>query len=219
VVARKTKESIEAVASTGTLITDSTVGTGGGFSVCGAGWGSGLSGNYASEVSLRCVSVGDPKEGLTAGLTRGPRHELQQLLLSRVVTVSELDVNLWFGLGSDININLNLRNCKVREGFEGILNRVRVLGCIKIIHVNLDGAGIVLATELVNKTQLEERFLRSAFERASQLLEILATIGLTFGLRVITSGTLTERAIIAFVTSIAMALLVLEPRPVNTPSR
>jgi hypothetical protein len=219
VVARETKVSIEAVASAGTLITDSTVGTCSGLSVCGACWGSGLSGNYASEVSLLCVSVGDPKQGLTARLTSGPRHELQDLLLSSVVTVSELDVNLWFGLGRDININLNLRNCKVREGFEGILNRVRVLGCIQIVHVNLDGAGIVLATELVSKTQLEERFLGSAFELASQLLDVLTTIGITFGLRVVTFGTTTERAIIAFVTSITMALLVLEPRPVNTPSR
>jgi len=215
VVARKTKETIEAVASTGTLITDSTAGTGGGLSVICARSHQWLSLNCASKVSPR---GGHPKEGLTARRTRGRRHVRQHLLLSSVVTVSELDVNFWGGLGSHIKINLNLRNCKVREGFEGILNRVRVFGCIHI-HVNLDGAGIVLATELVNKTQLEERFLCTVLESARQLLEILATIGITFGLRVITSGTLTERAIIAFVTSIAMTLLVLEPRPVNTPSR
>lgn len=214
-VARKTEETIEAVASAGTLITDSTVGTGVGLSVIGACW-QGFSLDCASEVS---ASSGGPEEGLTARRARGPRHVSQNLLLSSVVTVSELDINFWRGRGSHVKINLNLRNCEVREGFEGILNRVRVLGCSEFFHVNLDGAGIVLATELVSKTQLEERFLCTALERASQLLDILATIGITFGLRVITSGALTERAIIAFVTSIAMALLVFEPRPVNTPSR
>jgi hypothetical protein len=135
------------------------------------------------------------------------------------VTVSELDINYWFGDISHVKINLNLRNCEVRQGFEGILDRVRVLGWTEFFNVNLDGAGIVLATELVSKTQLEERFLCTAMELASQLLDILATIGITFSLGVITSGALTERAIIAFVTSIAMALLILEQRPVNTPSR
>jgi len=215
VVARQTEETIEAVASAGTLITDSTVGTGAGLSVIGACW-QGCSLNCASEVS---VSSGRAEEGLTARRASGLRHVRQNLLLSSVVTVSELDINFWGGLGTHVKINLNLRNCKVREGFEGILNRVRVFGCREIIHVNLDGAGIVLATELVSKTQLEERFLGTALERASQLLDVLTTIGITFGLRVVTFGTTTERAIIAFVTSITMALLVLEPRPVNTPSR
>jgi hypothetical protein len=215
VVARKTEETIEAVASAGTLITDSTVGTGAGLSVIGACL-QGCPLHFALEVSLLIIRA---EEGLTARLARGRRLVNQKLLLSSVVTVSELDINFWGGLGTHVKINLNLRNCKVRKGFEGILNRVRVLLCSERIHVNLDGAGIVLATELVSKTQLEERFLGTALERASQLLDVLTTIGITFGLRVVTFGTTTERAIIAFVTSITMALLVLEPRPVNTPSR
>ena len=214
-VARQTEETIEAVASAGTLIADSTVGAGAGLSVIGAiRQGSPL--HCASEVS---VSSGRAEEGLTARRASGLRHVCQNLLLSSVVTVSELDVNFWVGLGSVIKVNLNLRNRKVRQGFEGILNRVRVFGCREIIHVNLDGAGIVLATELVSKTQLEERFLSTSCELASQPLDILTTIGITFGLGVVTSGALTERAIIAFVTSITVALLVLEQRPVNTPSR
>jgi len=215
VVARQTEETIEAVASAGTLITDSTVGTGAGLSVIGA----------IRQVSpLHCASEvsgsnGRAEEGLTARRARGRRLVHQNLLFSSVVTVSELDVNFWVGLGSVIKVNLNLRNRKVRQGFEGILNRVRVLGCGQSLNVNLDGAGIVLATELVSKTQLEERFLSTSCELASQPLDILTTIGITFGLRVVTSGALTERAIIAFVTSITVALLVLEQRPVNTPSR
>jgi len=215
VVARQTEETIEAVASAGTLITDSTVGTGAGLSVIGAVL-QGCSLHLASEVS---GSNGRAEEGLTARRARSRRLVNQKLLLSSVVTVSELDINFWVGLGSVVKVNLNLRNRKVRQGFEGILNRVRVFGCGHPLNVNLDGAGIVLATELVSKTQLEERFLCTALERASQLLDVLTTIGITFGLRVVTSGTNTERAIIAFVTSITMALLVLEPRPVNTPSR
>jgi len=215
VVARQTEETIEAVASAGTLITDSTVGTGAGLSVIGA----------IRQVSpLHCASEvsgsnGRAEEGLTARRARGRRLVHQNLLFSSVVTVSELDVNFWVGLGSVIKVNLNLRNRKVRQGFEGILNRVRVLGCGQSLNVNLDGAGIVLATELVSKTQLEERFLSTSCELASQPLDILTTIGITFGLGVVTSGALTERAIIAFVTSITVALLVLEQRPVNTPSR
>jgi len=215
VVARQTEETIEAVASAGTLITDSTVGTGAGLSVIGA----------IRQVSpLHCASKvsgsnGRAEEGLTARRARGRRLVHQNLLFSSVVTVSELDVNFWVGLGSVIKVNLNLRNRKVRQGFEGILNRVRVLGCGQSLNVNLDGAGIVLATELVSKTQLEERFLSTSCELASQPLDILTTIGITFGLGVVTSGALTERAIIAFVTSITVALLVLEQRPVNTPSR
>jgi len=219
VVARQTEETIEAVASAGTLITDSTVGTGAGLSVIGAVL-QGCSLHFASEVS---GSNGRAEEGLTARRARSRRLVNQKLLLSSVVTVSELDINFWVGLGSVVKVNLNLRNRKVRQGFEGILNRVRVFGCGHPLNVNLDGAGIVLATELVSKTQLEERFLKifSIFfcELASQPLDILTTIGITFGLRVVTSGTLTERAIIAFVTSITVALLVLEQRPVNTPSR
>jgi len=215
VVARQTEETIEAVASAGTLIADSTVGAGAGLSVIGAiRQGSPL--HCASEVS---GSNGRAEEGLTARRARGRRLVHQNLLFSSVVTVSELDVNFWVGLGSVIKVNLNLRNRKVRQGFEGILNRVRVLGCGQSLNVNLDGAGIVLATELVSKTQLEERFLSTSCELASQPLDILTTIGITFGLGVVTSGALTERAIIAFVTSITVALLVLEQRPVNTPSR
>lgn len=214
-VARQTEETIEAVASAGTLITDSTVGTGAGLSVIGALL-QGCPLHCASEVS---GNNGRAEEGLTARRARGRRLVHQNLLLSSVVTVSELDVNFWVGLGSVVKVNLNLRNRKVRQGFEGILNRVRVLGCSQPLNVNLDGAGIVLATELVSKTQLEERFLNTSCELASQPLDILTTIGITFGLRVVTSGTLTERAIIAFVTSITVALLVLEQRPVNTPSR
>ena len=214
-VARQTEETIEAVASAGTLITDSTVGTGAGLSVIGA-YLQGCSLDCASEVS---VSSGRAEEGLTARRAIGLRLVRQKLLLSSVVTVSELDINFWGGLGSVVKVNLNLRNRKVGQSFEGILNRVRVLGCGHPIHVNLDRAGIVLATELVNKTQLEERFLSTTLERASQPLDILTTIGITFGLGVVTSGALTERAIIAFVTSITVALLVLEQRPVNTPSR
>jgi len=215
VVARQTEETIEAVASAGTLIADSTVGAGAGLSVIGA----------IRQVSpLHCASKvsgssGRAEEGLTARRARGRRLVHQNLLFSSVVTVSELDVNFWVGLGSVIKVNLNLRNRKVRQGFEGILNRVRVLGCGQSLNVNLDGAGIVLATELVSKTQLEERFLSTSCELASQPLDILTTIGITFGLGVVTSGALTERAIIAFVTSITVALLVLEQRPVNTPSR
>lgn len=219
-VARQTEETIEAVASAGTLITDSTVGTGAGLSVIGA-FRQACSLHSAIEVS---GSNGRAEEGLTARRARGRRLVNQKLLLSSVVTVSELDINFWGALGSVVKVNLNLRNRKVRQGFEGILNRVRVLGCGHPLNVNLDGAGIVLATELVSKTQLEERFLKEGTlvifsERASQLLDILTTIGITFGLRVVTSGTPTERAIIAFVTSITVALLVLEQRPVNTPSR
>ena len=214
-VARQTEETIEAVASAGTLIADSTVGAGAGLSVIGAiRQGSPL--HCASKVS---GSSGRAEEGLTARRARGRRLVHQNLLFSSVVTVSELDVNFWVGLGSVIKVNLNLRNRKVRQGFEGILNRVRVLGCGQSLNVNLDGAGIVLATELVSKTQLEERFLSTSCELASQPLDILTTIGITFGLGVVTSGALTERAIIAFVTSITVALLVLEQRPVNTPSR
>jgi len=196
-IACKTKESIEAVASAGTLITDTTVGTGGGLPVRRACWGSGKSRNSASKVSLRWVGVGDPEERLTTRFTSGPGHEFQQVLLSSVVTVSELDFNFWCGRSRNINVNLNLGNCKVGEGFESILNRVRVFRCSQAtrvygIHVNFDGTGIVLATELVNKTQLEESFLHGAFEGASQLLEILTTVGLTFGFRIITSGAPTE---------------------------
>jgi len=194
-IACKTKESIEAVASAGTLITDTTVGAGGGLPVCRACWGSGKSRNSASEVSLRWVGVGDPEERLTTRFTSGPGHETQQVLLSSVVTVSELDFNFWRGRSRNINVNLNLGNCKVGEGFESILNRVRVLRCTQASHashVNFDGTGVVLATELVNKTQLEECFRHSAFECASQLLEILTTVGLTFGFRIITSGAPTE---------------------------
>ena len=214
-VARQTEETIEAVASAGTLITDSTVGTGFGLSVFVA-IGQRNSRHCASEVS---VSTGRAEEGLTARRASGLRLVHQKLLLSSVVTVSELDINFWVGLGSVVKVNLNLRNRKVRQGFEGILNRVRVFCCGHRVNVNLDGAGIVLATELVNKTQLEERLLSTTLELASQLLEILTTIGITFGLGVVTSGTLTERAIITFVTSITVALLVLEQRPVNTLSR
>jgi len=220
VVARQTEETVEAVASAGTLITDSTVGTGAGLSVIGA-CRQGSSLHCASEVS---GSSGRAEEGLTARSARGRRLVNQKLLLSSVVTVGELDINFRGGLGSVVKVNLNLRNRKVRQGFESILNRVRVFGCGHPVNVNLDGAGIVLATELVSKTQLEERFLKEGTsfvfsERASQPLDILTTIGITFGLRVVTSGTLTERAIIAFVTSITVALLVLEQRPVDTPSR
>jgi len=225
VIARQTEETIEAVASAGTLITDSTVGTGAGLSVIGA-IRQGCSLHSAIEVS---GSNGRAEEGLTARRARGRRLVNQKLLLSSVVTVSELDINFWGGLGTHVKVNLNLRNRKVRQGFEGILNRVRVFGVVhRPANVNLDGAGIVLAAELVSKTQLEERFLSiyigtifltSYCEIASQPLDILTTIGITFGLRVVTSGTPTERAIIAFVTSITVALLVLEQRPVNTPSR
>jgi len=219
VVASETKVSIEAVASTGTLITDSTVGTGGGLSVRGSCWGRVFSCDCAFKVSLCLVRVGRLKEWLTARIASSLSNELQHCLLSSVVTISELDFNNWLGLVGEININLNFRNSKVRQGFQGILNRVRVFGLSQTIRINLDGAGIVLAAKLVSETQLEERLLgTSNFELARQLLEILTTIGVTLGLRIITPGTPAEGAIVTFVTSITMALLVLEPWPVNTPS-
>merc|ERR1712025_1235726 len=46
---------------------------------------------------------------------------------------------------------------------------------------------------------------------------VLAPICLTVGFWVVTFGTLAQRTVITFVSGIAMTLLVLEPRPVNTP--
>jgi len=193
-VTSKTKVAVEAVASASALVADTTVGTRGLFPVfVGNRWGRFLSGDGARDVSFRFVGLNNLEFRLTTMVTLGSCEELQQLLPSGVVTISEKDRNFWVCLVGLININLNLGNCEVGECLQSILNRIGILirahsGC-----VNLDGTSVVLTTELVNKTELEESFLHSCtFKVASQLLVIVATIRLTVGLGVVAFGTPAE---------------------------
>jgi hypothetical protein len=97
------------------------------------------------------------------------------------------------------------------------LNGVSILQCGQTNWIKLDGASIVLATELIDEAELEETRGCNGIETANKLLVVTATISGTVGFGVVASGTLAKRAVITFVTGVAMALLVFEPWPVNTP--
>jgi len=215
----KTEEAVEAVASASTLIADTTVGARGRLSVVAAGWDGSLPCDGASNVALCQVGVCNFEEWLsTSCSTFGPRNEGQQLLLSGVVTVGEKDRNFWRSNCFLVDINLHLWDREVGEGLQSILDGVGILVTTQVFGINLDGTSVVLATELVDETQLEEGFLHtSALESASQFLEILAAVSVTVGLRVVASRALAERAVVTFVAGVAMALLVFKPWPVNTP--
>jgi hypothetical protein len=148
--------------------------------------------------------------------TLGSLNDLQHVLFAGVVTISEKDGNYWLCGVRKINVNLNLGDREVGEGLQGILNGVSILLCSQTSWIKLDWAGIVLATELIDKAELEETIC-DRIEVTRNLLVVIATISITVGFGVVASGTLAKRAVITFVTGVAMALLVFEPRPVNTP--
>jgi len=219
----KTKVSVEAVAKASALVTDTTIGTRCLFPVYIVCWESIFSFDSARNISLACVIVHcqHVKLRLSTVLTLGPVDELQQFLLSGVVAISEIDFNFWACLFGTVllNINLDLRDCEIGQCLQRVLNRIGIFEVLQSGCVNLDGTSIVLATELVNKTELKESHRRPTFVVAGQFLEVVATVRLTVSLRVIAFRALAERAIVSFVTSIAMALLILEPWPVNAPRR
>jgi len=124
--------------------------------------------------------------------TFGFRLELEQRLSSGVVRISEVDVDFWRGRGrGNVYVNLNLWNREVWERFQSILNRVGVLRCGHSL-VDLDRTGVILATELVNKTKLEESRRRRVLKRARQFLVVLAAISLAVGFGIVTFGALAQ---------------------------
>jgi len=215
----KAEVAIEAVASASALVTDTTVGARGLFPVLAIRWDRVFSCHRALEVSLVGIGVGNFEKRLGASCrTLGSWDELQQLLFASVVSVGEEDGNFRLLLvGFLVNINLNLGDCEVGERLQSILNRVGVLISSHAGRINLDWTSVVLTAELVNETEGEESFRRTAFVFTGQLLEVVATVCVTVGLRVVAFGALAERAVVTFVASVAVALLVFEPRPVNTP--
>jgi len=97
VIASKAKVSVKAVASSSALVTDTTVRARGALLVNAARRESVLACDGALDISFRCIGVGDSEQRLTARFARRPFEKLHQLLLSGVVTISEKDVNDWFG--------------------------------------------------------------------------------------------------------------------------
>ena len=215
-ITRETKVAIKAVAQACALVADSTVGTCGRFPVFAIRWERIFSRNRACDISVGVFRVNSEKR-LTARLASGFRNHLQQRLLASVVSVSEGDSDFWFCFGCLFHINLNLGNCKVGKGFQSILNRVGVIGCTHSVRIDQDWTGVVLSTKLVSETQLEKPFLHTSIKIAHKFLDIVAAIIFTVGLGIITFWALAKRTIITFVPSIAVALLVLQPWPVNTP--
>jgi len=191
----KTKVAIETVASASALVTNATVGACGGLSVYAPRWVSALSRNCALDVSHASIVVGSQhfeKRLSSSSSALRSREKRQQLLFSGVVPISEIHGNFWCFFGCLVNVNLNLRDCEVRKSLQGVLDRVGVLLCSHGSRINLDWAGIVLSTELVNETELEESTRCTALVSARQLLVIPTTIGVTVGLGVIAPRALAE---------------------------
>jgi len=91
-------------------------------------------------------------------LAKCSRLENEQRLFSSVVRISKLDIDLgFFRISFHIEVNLYFGNCEIRECFKGILDRVSVLLCVQVRRINLDRAGIVLASKLVSETKLEKK--------------------------------------------------------------
>jgi len=158
-VTSKTKVAIEAVASAGALVADATVRACSRLSVH-VSWIQILAAYLAIEISLCHIGLHHVEFRLTTVLAKCSRLENEQRLFSSVVRIGELDIDLgFFRISFHIEVNLYLGNCEIRECFKGILDRVSVLLCVQASHrsrINLDRAGIVLASKLVSETKLEK---------------------------------------------------------------
>jgi len=219
-VTSKTEIAVKAIASTSALVTHTTVGACGRLSVCAPSWEGVLTRNRARKISLvqGFVASINHEVRLTTVGTLGSFNDLQQFLFASVVTISEKDVdNRCCCVRGDVDVDLNFRDGEVGERLEGILNGVSILIARHTDWINLDWAGIVLATELIDKAELEETRGCATLEITRNLLVIVATISITVGFGIVAFGALAKRAVVTFVASIAMALLVFEPWPVNTP--
>lgn len=124
--------------------------------------------------------------------TFGFWNELEQRLSSGVVRISELNGDLRRGLGGLIYVNLNLRNREVWKRFQSILNRIGVFICQHGGHIDLDRTGVILASKLVDKTQLKESYFDTALKIASQRLLVRAAIGLAVGFGIVTFRALAQ---------------------------
>jgi hypothetical protein len=164
-ITSKTEIAVEAVASTSALVTHASVGACVRLSVCATLREWILAFNFAIEVSLSKGFVGSVNHEvrLTTMSTLSSVNDPQHLLFSGVVPVSEeyLNESICRGI-SEVNINLNLRYGEVGKSLQGILNGISILLLRKTYWINLDWAGIVLATELIDKAELEETFCRWA---------------------------------------------------------
>jgi len=226
-ITSKTEIAVKAVASTSALVTHTTVGACGRLSVCAAGWEGIFAIHCACDISLFCgfVESINREFRLTTVETLGSVNDLQHFLFAGVVTISEKDIDHSCGCGGGgvggDNVDLNFRDGEVGERLQGILDGVSILVVGQLVRttcgINLDRAGIVLSTELIDKAELEETLGGAVIEITRDRLVIVATISITVGFGVVASGTLAERAVITFVAGVAVALLVFEPWPVNAP--
>merc|ERR1712096_205291 len=104
-VTSKTEVSVKTVASASALVTDTTVGTGGGLFVRAARWDRFFSCYGAFDIPFASHCVFHPEEWLTARFACSFWHESQQLLFAGVVAIGEEDFDCRLQFVAEININ------------------------------------------------------------------------------------------------------------------
>jgi len=161
VITSKTKVTVETVASSSTLVANATVGACNPFLVNAINWERILSRDGAFDVSFGSIRVGNSEQRLTTRCTWGPCNELDELLLSGVVTVSEKDFDYRLFVVALIDVNFNLRDGEVGESFQSILNRIGVLTFTHTNCIDLNRTSIILPAKLISKSQVEETLLHS----------------------------------------------------------
>lgn len=150
--------------------------------------------------------------------------DYQKCLFACVVTVCEFDINHRGCLVAEVDINLDLRDGKVWKCFKSILDGVSYL-ISTLVSINENGTGIVNTIELISESEVNETLLQIGStstilvlcESTGNSLFVVAEIIGTLSFGIITFRAHTQRAIVTFITSIAVTLLVLQPGCVDAP--